>query len=76
MGTDCTGDFSWEKAIEKTILRVLGSSEFSHSLLEPGPIARGLLASALALETFFKNERRGVWVPALRRSVKNAAPRP
>ena len=32
MGTDCTGDFAWEKAIEKTILRVLGSSEFSHSL--------------------------------------------
>jgi hypothetical protein len=32
VGTDCTGDFSWEKAIEKTILRVLGSSEFSHSL--------------------------------------------
>jgi hypothetical protein len=30
--TDCTGDFSCEKAIEKTILRVLGSSEFSHSL--------------------------------------------
>ncbi len=32
MGTDCTGDFSWEKAIEKTILGVPGSSEFSHSL--------------------------------------------
>jgi hypothetical protein len=32
VGTDCTGDFSWEKAIEKKILRVLGSSEFSHSL--------------------------------------------
>jgi hypothetical protein len=31
--TDCTGDFSWEKAIEKTILRVLGSSEFSHRLV-------------------------------------------
>jgi hypothetical protein len=30
--TDCTGDFSCEKTIEKTILRVLGSSEFSHSL--------------------------------------------
>jgi hypothetical protein len=30
--TDCTGDFSWEKAIEQTILRVLGSSEFSHGL--------------------------------------------
>jgi hypothetical protein len=30
--TDCTGDFFWEKAIEKTILRVLGSSEFSHRL--------------------------------------------
>jgi hypothetical protein len=32
VGTDCTGDFSWEKAIEKTILRVVGSSEFSHNL--------------------------------------------
>src|SRR6266478_8879564 len=30
--TDCTGNFCWEKAIEKTILRVLGSSGFSHSL--------------------------------------------
>jgi hypothetical protein len=30
--TDCTGDFSWEKTIEKTILRVLASSEFSHRL--------------------------------------------
>jgi hypothetical protein len=30
--TDRTGDFSCEKTIEKTILRVLGSSEFSHSL--------------------------------------------
>jgi hypothetical protein len=30
--TDCTGDFSWEKAIEKTILRGLDSSEFSHRL--------------------------------------------
>jgi hypothetical protein len=29
---DCTGDFSWEKTIEKSILRVLGSSEFSHRL--------------------------------------------
>jgi hypothetical protein len=32
VGTDRTGDFSLDKAIEKTILRVLGSSEFSHSL--------------------------------------------
>jgi hypothetical protein len=30
--TDCTGNFCWEKAIEKTILRVLGSSAFSHGL--------------------------------------------
>jgi len=30
--TDCTGDSVCEKTIEKTILRVLGSSEFSHSL--------------------------------------------
>jgi hypothetical protein len=47
VGTDCTGDFSWEKAIEKTILRVLGSSEFSHSLghsrhFDVAPITSGL----------------------------------
>jgi len=30
--TDYTGDSFCEKTIEKTILRVLGSSEFSHSL--------------------------------------------
>jgi hypothetical protein len=30
--TDYTGDSFREKTIEKTILRVLGSSEFSHSL--------------------------------------------
>jgi hypothetical protein len=30
--TDYAGDSFCEKTIEKTILRVLGSSEFSHSL--------------------------------------------
>jgi len=32
--------------------------------LEPGPIRRGLSVSALALDTFCRHERRGVWVPA------------
>jgi hypothetical protein len=30
--TDYSSDFSWEKTIEKTILNVLASDEFSHSL--------------------------------------------
>jgi hypothetical protein len=30
--TDCTGNFSWEKAIEKIFLRILRPSAFSHSL--------------------------------------------
>src|ERR1700675_2561339 len=33
--------------------------------LEPGPILRGLSVRALALNTFFNNQRRGVWVPAV-----------
>jgi hypothetical protein len=37
--TDCTDDFSWEKPIEKTILRVLGSSDFSHSMERGDPYA-------------------------------------
>jgi hypothetical protein len=32
METNRTDNFSWKNAIEKTILRVLGSREFSHSL--------------------------------------------
>jgi hypothetical protein len=32
METIRTDNFSWKNAIEKTILRVLGSREFSHSL--------------------------------------------
>jgi hypothetical protein len=32
MGVDCTGNFFRKKAIEKTILRVLRPSAFSHSL--------------------------------------------
>jgi len=31
---NCTGNLFREKAIEKTILRILGSSTFSHSLAE------------------------------------------
>jgi hypothetical protein len=30
--TNCTGNFCRKKAIEKTVLRILGSSAFSHSL--------------------------------------------
>jgi hypothetical protein len=43
--------------------------------LEPGPIPRSLSASALALDTFFKNERRGVWVPAQGRDDEQGAMR-
>jgi hypothetical protein len=32
MGVDCTGNFFRKKAIEKTILRILRPSAFSHSL--------------------------------------------
>jgi hypothetical protein len=41
--TDYTGDSFCEKTIEKTILRVLGSSEFTHSLGEIADMA-GLAA--------------------------------
>ena len=44
--TDCTGNFSQEKAIEKTILRVLGSSEFSHNLGPKGDIRLGHLSKS------------------------------
>jgi hypothetical protein len=39
-------------------------NNFRRPGLEPGPIRRGPSVRALTLATFFKQHRRGVWVPA------------
>jgi hypothetical protein len=46
--TDYTGDSFFEKTIEKTILRVLGSSEFSHSLDPKRTLLKRLLEMIFA----------------------------
>jgi len=48
--TDYTGDSFSEKTIEKTILRILGSSEFSHSLGQKRRFGDVRVASALPLK--------------------------
>jgi hypothetical protein len=77
--TDCTGYFSREKTIEKTILRVLGSIEFSHSLErgDPSVSASALIAAPRAFDSsavcddFLNHERRWLWVPAFAGMTKD-----
>src|SRR5258708_12508472 len=49
VGVDCTDNFFRKKAIEKTILRILRPSAFSHSLGQkrkcPGPCGTSVLPS-------------------------------
>jgi hypothetical protein len=69
VATDCTADFSCEKTIEKTILRVLCSSEFSHNLGQNRKY-RGFHVESALFEAYWRAATK-LHMQAEERSIKD-----
>ena len=57
---------------ERASRMTCGHTLYCRPALDPGPIRRGTSVRTLALETFYKNNRRGAWGPGVRRDDERA----